>query len=206
MHCQTQPQRPHSYHHRWVPHVRHYLQWLEYILMTLQCMQLGMSGLQRLLLKLIGVADWYKVFEPCQKVARSTWDKDPARTLSAFMNSLEVCDQLFHMGLPVYLVRPWDELPSICIQDDVNMISHKDLYPEEAAINPTHWVIFHGAVNDLNKYVSIYNHCQSYFQYADPFGSVYTPVAAPVPPAVVTHAEQALKRETKRQTYSPCML
>ena len=189
-----------------VPHVRHFLQRLEYIPTTLRRAQLGVSGLQRLLLELIGAADWYEEFEPRQKVARSTWDQDPARTLGAFTDSLEVCDRLFRMGLPVYLVRPWDELPGIRIQHDVSTISHKDRYPEEAAINPTHRAIFHGAANDLRKYTSIYNHCESYFRYADPFGSVCAPVAALVPPAVVTRAEQALKRETRRQTYSPCML
>jgi hypothetical protein len=187
-----------------VPHVRHLLQRLEYIPTTLRRMQLGVSELQRFLLELIGAADWYEVFEPRRKVARSTWDKDPARTLGAFTNDLQVCDQLFRMGLPVYLIRPWDALPSIRIQNAINTTNHKDLYPEEAARNPTHRAIFHGAASDVRKYISIYNHSGSYFRYADPFGSVCAPVAALAPPAVVTRAEQALKRETKRQTYSPC--
>jgi len=189
-----------------VPLVRHLLQWLQHIPTTLRRVQLGVSALQRFLLELIGAADWYEVFEPRRKVAHSTWDKDPARTLGAFTNDLQVCDQLFRIGLPVYLVRPWDELPSIRIQNVVNTIKHKDLYPEEAALNPTHRAIFHGAANDLRKYVSIYNHSGSCLRYADPFGSVCAPVVALASPTVVTRAEQALKRETKRQIYSPCTL
>ena len=88
----------------WVPHVHHLLQWLEYISTTLRCVQLGVSELQRFLLELIGAADWHEVFEPRRKVAHTICHKDPARTLGAFTNSLEVCDQLFRMGLPVYLV------------------------------------------------------------------------------------------------------
>jgi hypothetical protein len=188
-----------------VLHVRHLLQRLEYIPANLRHVQLGVSELQRFLLELIGAADWYEVFEPRRKVANSTWHNDPARTLGAFTNNLEVCDQLFHMGLPVYLVRPWDELPTIHIQKTVNTTNYKDFYPEEAAVDPTHRPIFRGAAYDPRKYISIYNHSGSYFRYADPFGSVCAPVAALATPAVVTRAEQALKRETKRQIYSPCM-
>ena len=175
-----------------------------YILTTLWHVQLGVSELQRFLLKLIGAADWYEVFEPRRKVAHTICHEDSARTLSAFTFSLEICDQLFRMGLPVYLVRPWDALPGICIQNTVDTINHKDLYPEEAALNPTHRAIFHGAANDPMKYISIYNHSGSYFRYADPFGSFCAPVAALATPVVVTPAEKALKRETMWQTYFPC--
>jgi hypothetical protein len=187
-----------------VPHVHHLLQRLEYIPTTLRRVQLSVSELQRFLLELIGAADWFEVFEPRRKVAHSTWYKDPARTLGAFTNDLEICDQLFRMGLPVCLVRPWDELPGIRIENTVNAFNHKDLYPEEAARRPTHRAVFHGAVNDVSKYVSIYNHSVSYCEYADPFGSICSPVAALPTPVVVTRTEQALKRETKRQIYSPC--
>ena len=103
--CITKPSlKDHALIFWWVPHVHHLLQWLEYILMTLQCMQLRVSELQRFLLKLIGAADWYEVFEPRRKVAHTIYHEDSARTLDAFTFSLEICDQLFCMGLPVYLV------------------------------------------------------------------------------------------------------
>ena len=111
---------------QWVLHVHHLLQRLEYIPTTLRHVQLGVSKLQRFLLELIGAADWYEVFEPCWKVAHTICHKDSARTLGAFTFSLEICDQLFRMGLPVYLVRPWDALPGIRIQNTVDTINHKD--------------------------------------------------------------------------------
>ena len=87
-----------------VLHVRHLLQRLEYIPTTLRRVQLGVCELQRFLLELIGAADWYETFEPRSKVAHTICHKEPARTLGAFTNNLEVCDKLFCMGLPVYMI------------------------------------------------------------------------------------------------------
>ena len=47
-----------------VLHVRHLLQWLEYIPTTLQRMQLSVCKLQRFLLELIGAADWEYITLP----------------------------------------------------------------------------------------------------------------------------------------------
>jgi len=188
-----------------MPHIQYLLQWLEHIPTTLRCVQLSVHELQRYLLELIGAMDWYEIFEPCWTVARSTWDKDLAHTLGAFMNNSNTCDQLFRIGLPVWFVRPCDELPTIRIQNTVTMINYQDFYPQKPVFKPNHRAIFHGASNDLQKYISIYNYSRSCFWYTDPFGRVRAPGAALATPAVVTHAEQALKRESKCQIYSPCM-
>ena len=189
----------------WVPHIRHLLQRLEHIPTTLWHVQLGVRELQRYLLELMGAVDWYEMFEPRRVMACPTWGKDPARALGAFTDNPNTCEQLFRIGLPVWFVRPWDELPTIRIQNTVTVISYQDFYPQEPASSPTHKAVFRGAANDLRKYVSIYNYSRSCFRYPDPFGRVRAPGPALATPAVVTHADQALKRETKRQLYSPCM-
>jgi len=146
-----------------VPHIRHLLQWLEHIPTTMQCMQLGVHKLQRYLLELIGAKDWYEIFEPHRTVARSTWEKDLARTLGAFTNNPDTCDQLFCIRLPVWFVRPWDKLPTIRVQNTVTTINYQDFYPQEPDFKPNHRAIFHGASNYLQKYIRIYNYSRSCF-------------------------------------------
>ena len=188
-----------------VPPLRLLLQRLEYVPTTLRRVQLGVREAQRYILELIAAADWYEKYEPRLKLpAPPSWSMVPARTIGAFTNNLTDCDSLFRMGLPVWLIRPWEALPSIRVQKTLDTIEHKALYPEEPASRPSHRAIFIGAATDPRKYSAIYDFSVSHFLYADPFGTVRAPPAA-LAPAVVSQTEKALQREIKRQAYSPCV-
>ena len=176
----------------------HFLLRLRDIPMTVRWMQLTFRELQRMLLELVTITDYKLKFKPKM---HSPDVVPPAKAVTdrigAFTTNLSICEKFYCAGLPVWLIRPFRDLPSIRVQSEHPVLDWDGAFPSEPATYPTHHSIFCGLASDHRKYEAIRYHTLTYFCYPNAFGTIR------VEPSN-TPTLAGTQREVRRQTYSPC--
>ena len=177
---------------------------LEFISTSFRNMQLTVRETQRVFLELLALLDYYDYFrstlllnEP--PMPMQTYPPITAKVMGVFTMDLTVCDRFFQAGIPVWLVRPFSVLSSIRVKALAPVQTPGDSTPLGPATRPSHPTIYCGNGDHINKYRAIACHVQHYLQYPNPFRSIHTKASVVPPPR-----EEILKREVRRQLYSPC--
>jgi hypothetical protein len=174
--------------------LKHLLHRLEFISTSFYKARLGVRELQRMYLELTGFLDYEEFYR------RETGSSNrAANIMGTFTTSLAVCEQLFHAGVPVWLVRPYSALHSIRILRLMPITYAQTEVPLEASFWPKYPPIYRGPGGSPAKYLAIAKQGLDYLSYPNPFGDICaTPLATPLP------AAEPSKREIRAQRYTPC--
>jgi hypothetical protein len=89
-----------------------------------------------------------------------------------FTLDLTNCDCLFRAGIPIWLVRPYSELHSICVKKLIPLQVADGIIPLHATLRPTHPTIYFGGSDDITKYYAIAQHITGHLCYPNAFGSI----------------------------------
>ena len=121
--------------------------------------------------------------------------------MGAFTNDLVVCEALFHAGIPVWLIRPYNKLLSIRIKALSHLQFPSGTIPLDPPSSSSLPKIYVGPANQLEKYIAIAHYVSRLLQFPDPFGSGQaTPLAEPPPPS----AQVSSYGSHKHQRFTPC--
>jgi hypothetical protein len=183
-----------------IPILENFLHRLEFIATNFRTMQLGVRETQRMYLELLAVLDYEEIYRPLMDGLSTnalSYPPATAKVMGAFTMDLTICDRLFRAGIPVWLMRPFDELHSIRVRALAPLQVAGNLIPLDATTRPTHPTIYCGGGDNIAKYHALARHVLSYLRYPNPFGSIRAKqLITPPPPQS--------KREERRQQYTPC--
>jgi hypothetical protein len=121
--------------------------------------------------------------------------------IGAFTHDLDTCDRLFRAGIPVWLVRPCCDLPSMRIRKVVPLRIAESILPLSLPPLPSHPSIYRGLGGSPKKFLAITQHARNFLKLPNPFVSICAVLPADVPPPA-----EPSKRDLRRQRYTPCEL
>ena len=111
--------------------LKHLLHHLEFISTSFFNAQLSVQELQRMYLELMGFLNYEDFFhQETGSLART------ANIMGAFTTSLAVCEQMYHVGVPVWLIHPHSTLHSIRILQLMPVTYAETEMPLEASVLP----------------------------------------------------------------------
>lgn len=179
----------------------HFLHRLEYISSTYRTTQLTFRETQRLFLELTALLDWHENFRgladgTSEKIDGFTYPPVTANVIGAFTTNPTICEGLFRAGVPVWLIRPSSDFPSIRVKTIAPVETPGDLL--HPSIHPFR-SIFRGRADAFEKYNAIMVHIETYLQYPNPFGD-YRVAPNVAPPPLVQHT----KRQRNVKRFTPC--
>jgi len=119
--------------------------------------------------------------------------------MGAFTHDLDVCDRLFRAGIPVWLVRPCRDLPSMHIRTVVPLWAAESILPLDLPPLPPHPSIYRGPGGSPKKFLAIAQHARNFLKLPNPFVSTRAVLRADAPPLA-----EPSKRELRRQHHTPC--
>jgi len=136
---------------------------LKFISTKFHNMQLTIHKMQRVFLKLLALLDYYEYFcdilllnEP--PISMQTYPPTTAQVMGVFTTDLTVCDCFFQAGIPVWLMRPFSVLSSICMKVLAPVQTPGGFIPLMLATCPLHPTIYCGNSDHINKYWAIECH------------------------------------------------
>lgn len=174
--------------------LKHLLHRLEFISTSFSNARLGVRELQRMYLELSGLLDYEEFYRHETRSSNRTFN-----IMGAFTTSLAVCEQLFHAGVPVWLVRPYSALHSIRILKLMPVTYAEIDIPLQPSLRPKYPPIYRGPGGRPEKYAAIAKRGLDYLSYPNPFGDICAmPLAAPLPTA------EPSKREIRAERCTPC--
>ena len=139
---------------------------LQAISMSFHTMKLIVRELQQVFLELLAFLDFKEIYRHGRRETVVVH-----HLMGAFTTSQLVCQGMLDAGLPVWLIRPYDTLHSICIQDMVSMKQPRDFFPVDASIRPSYPTIFEGKEDDISKYFAISKQVVNLWAFPNPFVS-----------------------------------
>jgi hypothetical protein len=105
------------------------------------------------------------------------------KSLSLLAETIFRCDT----GIPVWLIRPYSALASICIRALAPVAKPIGVLPLEALSRPVYPAIYRGRGDVLEKYIAMARNILEYLKYPNPFGYLCVkPLAAPLPVSMPT--------------------
>jgi hypothetical protein len=130
---------------------------LKFISMNFCHMQITVRETQRVFVELTVLLDYYNYFRPTLLMNESstptqTYPPTIAKIMGVFMTDLTVCDLFFWAGIPVWLVRPFEVLSSICIRVLAPVQTLEASTPLSPATYPSHPTIYCGNGDHIDKY------------------------------------------------------
>jgi hypothetical protein len=172
--------------------------------MNFHHMQITVCETQRSFVKLTALLDYYNYFRPIlsmnePSMPTQTYPPTTAKVMGVFTTDLTVCDIFLRAGIPVWLVRPFEVLFSICVRALAPVQTPGASTPLNPATRPSHPTIYCGNGDHIDKYRAIARHVQHYLWYPNPFQSICSKTSVIPPPH-----EEISKCEVRRQLYSPC--
>ncbi|TFK58309.1 hypothetical protein BDN72DRAFT_866042, partial [Pluteus cervinus] len=173
----------------YVPLLRRYLYRVQHLPTTFFDTSFGVRSIQRLYLMITALLDWHEVFLPKLGQNATGAAVAVASVMGAFTTSTEVGDELYRMGIPVWLVRPSSDVPKARVQALKTLI--------EPSILPLHphryknYSIFTGSNTDPKFLPSIIRELHRHLTYPNPFGLDIAPRDLSAPPMLVDSASQS---------------
>ncbi|TFK59435.1 hypothetical protein BDN72DRAFT_780752, partial [Pluteus cervinus] len=163
-------------------HLLHlYLYRLQHVTTNFSNTRFTFRGLQRIYLYLQALLDWEETFRPRLHTNKEGAGVPVAQVLGAFTTSTELGDILYHMGVPVWFIRPSREVVNAHVRDLA------DLNPPSTSLvlGPSQYQrfsIFKGQNNDPAMYGKIMYQLHTHIRYPNPFGRDVAPINPLAPP------------------------
>ncbi|TFK60407.1 hypothetical protein BDN72DRAFT_779451, partial [Pluteus cervinus] len=163
-----------------IPLLHRYLYRAQHLPTTFMDASFGVRSVQRLYLMITALLDWHLVFLPKLHQNSTGAAVVVASVMGAFTTSVEVGDELYRMGVPVWFIRPTSEIPNARIQALKTLI--------EPSILPLHphryknYTIFNGPSTDPGFLRSLVNELHRHLNYPNPFGVDVAPRDLIAPP------------------------
>ena len=179
-----------------VPIVANFLHRLQVLSMSFQTTTQCVLELQRAFLELLAFLEFEEHY-------RHRRDATTVATqlMGAFTTSQLVCQGMMDAGVPVWLIRPYDDLPTIRIQKVVTMKQARALLSMDACVRPPCSTIFEGRGDSVAKYAAISMQATRLLAFPNPFASTRARIES-TPPLTVERS----KRQIRSEKYSPCMI
>lgn len=171
---------------------------LQHISTNFRVVQLGVRAVQRAYLELLACLDFVELFKPLMHRGSASIPALSNR-IGTITTDINVCNQMYRAGLPVWLIRPWNALHSIRMVNTVAVQYPAGIVAVDPAIRPSYPAIFtRGSPGD--KYRSLVDHILGYLTYPDPFNTTRA-LASVQPPAPLPGPS---RKEQRAQRYTPC--
>ncbi|TFK58126.1 hypothetical protein BDN72DRAFT_907053, partial [Pluteus cervinus] len=154
--------------------LRHYLHQLGHITTNITNTQFTVRGLQPVYLYLYALLDWHKVFIPRLLTNAQGAGVAVSRVLGAFVTSTSIRDELYRMGIPVWLVRPFRDLPNAHVLSVADLASPSTML----TLSPSRYKaysIFQGRTFDRQVHNAIITELRTHTSYPNPFGRDIAP-------------------------------
>jgi hypothetical protein len=174
---------------------------LEFASTTFRTMQVSVCETQRVYLGLRALLDFQEIFRPRMAESTSVTAVDPG-IIGCFTNNLGVCDTLFRAGIPVWLIRPYTDLPSIRIRALTPLIRANGTIPLDFPYSLSHRPIYVGAGNKLEKYMATARYICKLLEFPDPFGSVRAELL--VEPPLPSSQPSDHRNSSSSRRFTPC--
>ena len=172
---------------------------LEFIPTNFRTMQLSVREAQRVFLEITAYLDYLEIYEGNLDGSRLSSHGRRCQIMGAFTHDLDACDRLFRAGIPVWLVRPCRDLPSMRIKMVVPLQAAESILPLGLPPLPPHPSIYRGPGGSPQKFLAITQHAYNFLKLPNPFVSTRAILRADAPPPA-----EPSKRELRRQHYTPC--
>ncbi|RDB30337.1 hypothetical protein Hypma_007053 [Hypsizygus marmoreus] len=175
-----------------------FLDRLTFLLAPFRTTQLLVREIQRMYLELQACLNWQDIYQPRMN-ARVTVDSKVARVIGTFTMNLGICEDLYRSGIPIFLIRPSDQINTMRIRSVVTPVHPEGFIPVEEAIRPTYRSIYRGPATDEKKYLAIRRFARRLQVYANPFNEHRVePRAEPLPTS-----SALTDRKARTERYSP---
>ena len=159
---------------------------------TTQCVR----ELQRAFLELLAFLEFEEHYRHrCDMTTMAT------QLMGAFTTSQLVCQGMMDAGVPVWLIWPYNDLPTIHIQKVVTMKQSRVLLSMDAYVRPPCSMIFEVRGDSVAKYTGISMQVTRLLAFLNPFVSTRAQIES-TPPLSIEHTKQQIRSEK----YSPCMI
>lgn len=172
---------------------------LEFIPTNFRTVQLSVREAQRVFLEITAYLDYLEILKGNLDGLLSHGKR--RQFMGAFTHDLDICDRLFRAGIPVWLVRPCHDLPSMRVRKVVPLSAAKSILPLGLPPLPTHPSIYRGPGGSCEKFLAITQHASNFLRLPNPFTSTRAVLRADAPPPA-----EPSKRELKQKRYTPCGL
>jgi hypothetical protein len=174
--------------------LRHLLHCLEFISTGFFTVCLGVHKMQRIYLELTGLLNYMEHYR-LWLMSLGTINN----IIGAFTHDLLICKHFYKAGIPVWFIRPYSALTSICIRALVPVTKPVGVLPLEPLSHPVYPAIYHGRGDVLEKYIALGRNILGYLKYLNLFGFLCAkPLAAPLPMTMPS------QREIQAQHYTLC--
>ncbi|RDB16026.1 hypothetical protein Hypma_003467 [Hypsizygus marmoreus] len=154
---------------------------LESLSTSFRQMQFSVAALQRCYLEVKAYLDYLHVYHPMM-TGQAPPATSLARTIGAYVHDPVVLQEFVRAGLPVWVTRSFDAVPSTRI-DCVKPARLPQQWAVVADATPPFKPFFTGAANDPNKYIAFGRFARSFMGYPNPFAD---PLPLPSPSQVST--------------------
>jgi hypothetical protein len=152
---------------------------LKFIFTSFFTVRLGVCQLQRVYLELTSLLD----YEEHYRFGRSSKWIANLNMMGAFTTELAICEHLFQVGIPVWLVRPSSTLHSIHIKALALLTKANEHLPLNPSLCPSYSSIYCRWGDVIDKYFVIAKDVLGYLRYPNPFGDMHAqPLVTPPPP------------------------
>jgi hypothetical protein len=119
--------------------------------------------------------------------------------MGSFTHDPLVCEHFYKAGIPVWLIRPYSALTSICIRALVPVTKPIGVLPLEVSSSCLPRNLCGQGDDILEKYIAMARNILGYLKYPNPFGYLHVkPLTAPLPVSVPTQSK------IQNQCYTPC--
>jgi hypothetical protein len=157
---------------------------------------------QRLCLELLAMVDYAELFIPRMRGSMACATSAEHR-MGAFTYDPHIAEQFMRAGLPVWLIRPYTELPHTRIDSVVQVRKPSDYFSLTDA-TPQFKTFARSTADSSDRYVMFYRHIRNIFSYANPFS--FVPPSSSVQPSVSsssTSAEHSAQSTSTSSERSP---
>ena len=120
--------------------------------------------------------------------------------MGAFTTDPLICQALFEVGLPVWLIQPFSALPSIRIRTMAVLRPAQGFICLDPCTHPTYLSIYRGRSDVVAKYRAINAQILKCLKYPNPFGTSRAITSVAAPPLA-----ELSKLQVRSKKYSPCM-
>lgn len=183
-------------------HLRQGLTRLETLTTNRRSVFFDVTQVQRCSLELTAILDYIYIYKP-RMDGEAPASVAVAHTIGAFAFEPQVIQEFVRAGLPVWVVRNLNALPTTRIDKVKSARQPKNFICVENA-HPAFTPFFTGAATDPQKYMYLGLYMRSFVRYPNPFGSSVETLPGPSSSNASTSQAGSSRQPPKKTRTQPC--